>query len=423
MAEPVVTARALRSGVLAVDDEPANLAALEVVLAPLGHRVELARSGRDALRALLRDEFAAVLLDVRMPDMDGFETAELIRSRPSTQTTPIIFITAFHHAEQDLQRAYRVGAADVIFKPFVPEFLRTKLSVFIELHQQQRSIRELLVQAQGSSRAKSEFLNMAAHELRTPLAVIVGYLSMLSDGTFGELNSDCNRVLEILRQKGDELNRLVDDLLTASRIEAGTVPSRSTEYDLREVARQAVRKATAQADLLGAEVHLDLPDEAVFVQADPSHLARIVDNLVNNALAYSRGRPWVKVTVSSGLATAETKAPDGTAVLLVEDRGVGIPPEMRERVFDQFVRIESAEQPLQPGTGLGLYISRELARRQGGELAVVDSYAGRGSTLALTLRRANEQRASPPGDAGAGGSPLPREVGGVPGETGGGGEL
>jgi len=392
MAEPVVTPAETPppSSVLVVDDEPANLAALEVVLAPLGHRVELARSGRDALRALLHEDFAAVLLDVRMPDMDGFETAELIRSRPSTQSTPIIFITAFPHAEQDLQRAYRVGAADVIFKPFVPEFLRTKLTVFIELHQQQRSIRELLVQAQESSRAKSEFLNMAAHELRTPLAVVVGYLSMLADGTFGELNSDCNRVLQILRQKGDELNRLVDDLLTASRIEAGTVPSRSTAYDLREVARQAVRKATPQAELLDADVHLDLPDKAVFVHADPMHLARIVDNLVNNALAYSRGRPWVRVSVASE-DSAESAHPDGTAVLLVEDRGVGIPAEMRERVFDQFVRIESTEQLLQPGTGLGLYISRELARRQGGELAVVDSSVGRGSTLALTLRRARHQ--------------------------------
>src|SRR5215470_167675 len=381
MADRTVGEQLPRSGLLIVDDEPANLAALEVVLAPLGHRVEMAQSGREALRALLRDDFAAVLLDVRMPDMDGFETAELIRSRPSTQTTPIIFITAFHHAEQDLQRAYRVGAADVIFKPFVPEFLRTKLSVFIELHQQQRSIRELLVQAQGSSRAKSEFLNMAAHELRTPLAVVVGYLSMLSDGTFGELNPDCDRVLQILRQKGDELNRLVDDLLTASRIEAGTVPSRLREYDLREVARQAVRKATPQAELLGAEVHLELPEWPVFVQADPTHLARIVDNLVNNALAYSRGMPWVKVTVGVG----------HDAVLMVEDRGVGIPADMRERVFDQFVRIESAEEPLQPGTGLGLYISRELARRQGGELAVVDSEVGRGSTLALTLRRVDRQ--------------------------------
>ena len=377
MADRTVGEQLQRSGLLIVDDEPANLAALEVVLSPLGHRLEMASSGREALRALLHDEFAAVLLDVRMPDMDGFETAELIRSRPSTQTTPIIFITALPHAEQDMQRAYRVGAADVIFKPFVPEFLRTKLSVFIELHQQQRSIRELLAQAQESSRAKSEFLNMAAHELRTPLAVVVGYLSMLSDGTFGELNPDCDRVLQILRQKGDELNRLVDDLLTASRIEAGTVPSRLTEYDLREVARQAVRKATPQAELLGADVHLELPEGPVFVQADPTHLARIVDNLVNNALAYSRGRPWVKVTVGTGQ----------DAVLMVEDRGVGIPAEMRERVFDQFVRIESAEEPLQPGTGLGLYISRELARRQGGELAVVDSEVGRGSTLALTLQR------------------------------------
>ena len=381
MAERIVGEQLQPSGLLVVDDEPANLAALEVVLAPLGHRVEMARSGREALRALLREDFAAVLLDVRMPDMDGFETAELIRSRPSTQTTPIIFITALPHAEQDMQRAYRVGAADVIFKPFVPEFLRTKLSVFIELHQQQRSIRELLVQAQESSRAKSEFLNMAAHELRTPLAVVVGYLSMLSDGTFGELNSDCYRVLQILRQKGDELNRLVDDLLTASRIEAGTVPSRLTVYDLREVARQAVRKAKPQAELLSAEVHVELPQEPVFVQADPTHMARIVDNLVNNALAYSRGRPWVKVTVGAGQ----------DAVLIVEDRGVGIPPDMRERVFEQFVRIESAEDPLQPGTGLGLYISRELARRQGGELAVVDSEVGRGSTLALTLQRVNRQ--------------------------------
>jgi len=377
MADRTVGEQLPRSGLLIVDDEPANLAALEVVLSPLGHRLEMAGSGREALRALLRDDFAAVLLDVRMPDMDGFETAELIRSRPSTQSTPIIFITALPHAEQDMQRAYRVGAADVIFKPFVPEFLRTKLSVFIELHQQQRSIRELLVQAQESSRAKSEFLNMAAHELRTPLAVVVGYLSMLSDGTFGELNPDCDRVLQILRQKGDELNRLVDDLLTASRIEAGTVPSRLTEYDLREVARQAVRKATPQAELLGAEVHLELPEGPVFVQADPTHLARIVDNLVNNALAYSRGMPWVKVTVGTGQH----------AVLMVEDRGVGIPADMRERVFDQFVRIESAEEPLQPGTGLGLYISRELARRQGGELAVVESEVGRGSTLALTLQR------------------------------------
>jgi two-component system, sensor histidine kinase len=377
MVERVVGAdeRRPRVSLLLVDDEPANLAALEVVLAPLDQRMVLARSGREALRHLLHEDFAAILLDVRMPDMDGFETAELVRARPASHSTPILFVTAFPEAEQDLQRAYRIGAADVIFKPFVPEFLRTKVGVFVDLHQQQRSIRELLVQAQDSSRAKSEFLNMAAHELRTPLAVIVGYLSMLHDGTFGEVTPDWSRVVQILIQKGGELNGIVDGLLTAARIEAGTVPGRMVDYDLREAARQAIRKATPQAELLGAEMHLDVPEQPVFVQSDPSHLARIVDNLVNNALAYSQGQPWVRVTVSA----------DEHAVLMVEDRGVGIPAEQRERIFDRFVRLEPPGAPLQPGTGLGLYISRELARRQGGDLEVVESAPGQGSTLALRL--------------------------------------
>jgi signal transduction histidine kinase len=378
VAERAVSQRRQPASLLLVDDEPANLAALEVVLAPLGQRLVMARSGREALRHLLRDDYAAILLDVRMPGMDGFETAELIRARPASQSTPILFITAFPDAEQDLQRAYRIGAADVIFKPFVPEFLRTKMGVFVELYQQQRSIRELLAQAQESSRAKSEFLNMAAHELRTPLAVLVGYMSMLADGTFGELTADWQRVLQILTQKGDELNRIVDSLLTAARIEAGTMSSRLVEYDLREVARQALRKATPQAELLDAELHLDLPDQPLFVQADPGHLSRIVDNLVNNALAYSRGRPWVRLAARGG----------EHAMLTVEDHGVGIPPDAHERIFDRFVRLDSAEEPLQPGTGLGLYISRELARRQGGELEVVDSQPGRGTTLALRLKLA-----------------------------------
>ncbi|HXM57343.1 MAG TPA: hybrid sensor histidine kinase/response regulator [Candidatus Dormibacteraeota bacterium] len=376
-----------RVGLLVVDDEPANLAALEVVLAPLDQRIVLARSGREALRYLLHDDFAAILLDVRMPDMDGFETAELVRGRPATASTPILFVTAFPEAEQDLQRAYRIGAADVIFKPFVPEFLRTKVGVFVDLHQQQRSIRELLAQAQESSRAKSEFLNMAAHELRTPLAVIVGYLSMLHDGTFGDVTEDWSRVLQILSQKGEELNHIVDGLLTAARIEAGTVPGRVVDYDLREVARQAMRKATPQSELLGAELHLDLPEHPVFVQSDPTHLTRIVDNLVNNALAYSQGRPWVRLSVRAD-EPSETAGEPASAWLTVEDRGVGIPPEMRERIFDRFVRLEAPGQTLQPGTGLGLYISRELARRQGGELEVMQSEPGRGSTLALRLRLA-----------------------------------
>ena len=361
--------------ILLVDDEPANLAALEVVLAPLGQRLVTAASGREALRHLLREDFAVIVLDVRMPDMDGFETAELIRSRPASQTTPIIFVTAFPEAERDLERAYRIGAVDVLFKPFVPESLRSKVSVLVDLHQKQRSIAELLAKAQESNRAKSEFLNLAAHELRTPLAVIVGYLSMLADGTFGEVSAELRQAFEILTEKSEELNRIVDDLLTASRLESGVLPRRLVECDLREIAQRAVRTARPQAELLSAELHLEVPERPVMVRADPTYLARIVDNLVTNALAYSHGQPWVRITVRGG----------EQAVLTVEDHGIGIPREMREQVFERFVRLPSAELSPQPGTGLGLYISRELARRQGGDLEVVDSEPGRGSTLALRL--------------------------------------
>jgi signal transduction histidine kinase len=141
------------------------------------------------------------------------------------------------------------------------------------------------------------------------------------------------------------------------------------------VARQATAQARPQAELLSAELHLELCDESVLVRADLTHLNRIIDSLISNALAYSRGTPWVKVSVHAA----------DQAVLEVEDRGIGIPPEMRERIFERFVRLNDPEVPVQAGTGLGLYISRELAHRQGAELAVVRSEPDGGSTLALRL--------------------------------------
>jgi len=360
---------ASQAGILIVDDAAANLAALEAVLAPLGQRLVRADSGREALRHLLRERFAVILLDVRMRDMDGFEVASLIRARPSTQGTPIIFVTAFQEAEESMRRAYRLGAADFIFKPYAPEFLRAKVGVFVELYHRERAISDLLIQAQEASRVKSEFLNMAAHELRTPLSVIIGYLSMLSDGTLGEHPPRWGRALEMLNTKAAELNKIVEDLLAAARLAGGAFPEQAGPCDLRQLATEAVQRTKARAELLDAEVSLEVP-------ADPVHVSRILDNLLNNALTYARGRPWVRVGVTQ---TA------GEAVVEVEDRGIGIPAQVRERIFERFFRANDPQLPPHPGTGLGLYISRELASRHHGRLAVVDSTPGRGSTVALTL--------------------------------------
>ena len=230
----------------------------------------------------------------------------------------------------------------------------------------------LFAQVQESSRVKSDFLNLAAHELRTPLSVITGYLSMLQEGTFGTAPPDWQQPVEMLASKAHELTQLVDDLLLAARLEAGTVPTATARVDLCQVARGAVARAEPRAVLISGRIELDLPNRPVLVDADPDHVARILDNLVNNAFTYSPQDPWVKVSVAS--------EPD--PCIRVEDRGRGIPEEMRERIFERFIRIDDPELR-RPGTGLGLPISRELAERHGGSLTLEWSEVGKGSAFLL----------------------------------------
>ncbi len=231
----------------------------------------------------------------------------------------------------------------------------------------------LFAEAQEASRSKSAFLSMAAHELRTPLSVVIGYLSMLQDGTLKP--EQASRPVEILMSKAKELNKIVNDLLMAARIEGGTVPTEVVMLDLREVILDALTRAEPRATLLKADVRSDLPSEPVFIDADREQISRVVDNLVNNALTYSTGQPWVRVALYN----------DPEPSVVIEDRGIGIPPQMRDRVFERFVRVDDPSLGPQPGTGLGLYIGRELAERHGGSLTLDRSEVGKGSRFMLRL--------------------------------------
>jgi PAS domain S-box-containing protein len=680
------------ANILLVDDDPAKLIALETVLAPLGQNLVRAVSGREALRCVLAEDFAVILLDVRMAGMDGFETAELIRQRERSERTPIIFVTSYGAGEANMERGYGLGAVDFIFAPLVPEILRAKVSVFVdlclkteEIRQQEERLRlleqrehrrlleraelgrlqaearfasvlavaedaimaldgdrhvvlfnrgaertfgrsasetigqpidvllpdgveeivarrstaaeqrrapdgeshhevrgrrsdgrifaaemtlaefpedgrtitavilrdiserkaaeaevrrlnedlnrrlsagvdlvahlaasldpsevlaRLLVRASAAVRAdegmllrvdegglslagrhtgagtgaaqpaghldrqplirraiaerlpvvgggfdlglvdgtqrdalqgvlhtavlplvvedrvrallvlsrhrdepfssgdtemlmlignvatvalrnaqlfdeaqqasvtKSEFLRMAAHELRTPAGVLRGYLSMLRDGTLGPCPPGWERPLSVVDAKAAELTGLIDDLLLAAGMEGGSVPVHAEVFDLRDAVRAAVGRAEGRATLLGASVEQVLPEEPVLAEADPDHVGRILDNLVNNALTYSAGPPWVQLTVTAGQAPRVS----------VEDHGVGIPAELVDHVFERFYRVNDPALGYPPGTGLGLYISRDLARRAGGALVLEHSEPLEGSRFRLSLR-------------------------------------
>jgi len=238
----------------------------------------------------------------------------------------------------------------------------------------------LLADAESSSQAKSNFINLAAHELGTPISVIRGYVEMLADETLGPMTSKQRGPMDAVRKTIGELADRVDQLLIASRLEAGMSPAfraRDQATDIAAAVRDAIGRARDRARLIGADIRSEVPEGKMLVEGSARDVGIILDNLLNNALTYSHPPAQVRIEV----VDAES------AQVKVSDSGIGIPEVARERIFEQFYRVDDAEFGYPSGTGLGLYISRGLAERCGGELILERSEPGEGSVFTLRLRR------------------------------------
>jgi signal transduction histidine kinase len=250
------------------------------------------------------------------------------------------------------------------------------LASFVTMRENQDEVTRLYVAAAAANEAKSEFLNMTVHELRTPITVLTGYLSLLADGGIGPVPRAWAKPLDVLTAKTGELDKIVDDLLQASRIESRALPLVGAMIDLRKVVEDAVHRARLRADLLHAEISTKLANDAVVVKADAVQLDRVLDNLINNALSY---------TVRPVRLVIEVSTDSEHALVRVEDNGIGIAKHQHEKVFDRFYRAAGPMAVNVPGVGLGLYISRQLAQNHGGTLRVESSTPGEGTVFALTL--------------------------------------
>ena len=241
----------------------------------------------------------------------------------------------------------------------------------------------LLAEAASSSRAKSAFINLAAHELGTPISVVRGYIDMLSDESLGRLSERQRAAVDMVRMTAADLGERVEQLLVASRLEAGVpvIRDRSPATDIVKAVRDAVDRATPRARLMDAELTTAVPPHPLHVRCSDRDAAVILDNLLNNAMTYSKPPPRARLEVSEG-------EPVEVRVL---DHGIGIPEEARDRIFDQFYRVDDVEFGYPSGTGLGLYISRQLAERNGGDLLLERSEHGQGSVFLLRLARATAQ--------------------------------
>jgi signal transduction histidine kinase len=374
-----------RVNILLVDDRPDKLMALETVLVSLGQNLVLAHSGTEALRHLLQQEFALIVLDVSMPGMDGFETASLIRQRSNSELTPIIFISAINYSEVHLSRGYSLGAVDYISAPIVPEILRAKVSFFIELHRKTEQLKrqaEMEVQlireqaaraeAEAANRAKDRFIAMLSHELRTPLTPILFASSIL--GQDPTVPDRIREELKIITRNVELEARLIDDLLDVTRISQGKLNLAFEIADGHELLHSALRICSSEISAKNLTVQLELEATEHRIKADAARLQQIFWNLIQNA---------VKFTPPDGQITLRSNNPRASWFQLeVIDSGIGITSDALSRIFDPF---EQAGGAVFGGLGLGLTISKAIVELHGGRIFASSAGADHGAMFVIEL--------------------------------------
>jgi signal transduction histidine kinase len=360
--------------VLLVDDRPANLLALEALLEPLGHRLVRAQSGRAAIARVEAETFAVALMDVQMPELDGFQTTHELRRLPRGRDLPIIFITAIYGELRHALRGYSLGAFDYLQKPFEPDLLRAKVSAFAELYLRgERLAHEESARraAELATRARDEFLAMVSHELRTPLAALIGWAELEAAGRLdvAQAQHAHQAILRCARAQA----QLVEDLLDVSRIAAGKLALVSRPFRLGEVMRNAAELMRPVANERHVELRVAGDDAPREIKGDPERLQQVVLNLLSNAVKFSR--PGGAVELSLEQAADHVR-------IRVRDHGIGIAPGFLPRLFERF---SQAEPRGHGGLGLGLAIARHIVEQHGGTISAESAGQDQGAAFTVTL--------------------------------------
>lgn len=364
--------------ILLVDDQPEGLLVLESALAPLGQRLSRAHSGADALRQVLAADFAAILLDVQMPGMDGYETAEAIRSRERSRNTPILFLTAHHTSEVQIFHGYASGAVDFLIKPCSAEILRSKVKVFVELARQSEALKELnqeleLLNARlgATNRELEAFSYSVSHDLRAPLRHVNGFLGLLEEHLEGLMDEEGRSYMSRAQGASQRMGQLIDDILGFSRLARQDLMK--TRLDLNPLARAVIEEMEPEAGDRKIEWRIgDLPT----IQGDPSLLRAAFANLLGNAVKFTGHKPEAVIEMGP---LDDLGAEVG---VFVRDNGAGFDPAYAHKLFGVFQRLHLDDEF--EGTGIGLANVQRIAQRHGGRVWA-EGNPGEGATFYLAF--------------------------------------
>jgi two-component system, sensor histidine kinase len=386
-----------RPAILIVDDRVENLVALEKILRPFEVDFVRAGSGNEALTLILEHDFALALVDVQMPEMDGYETVELMRQNERTQYLPVIFVSAIYSENRYVERGAQAGAVDFIAKPIVPVVMQAKVRVFLDLYQQRIALEqakdelenanrlllestaranEMAAQAEQANLAKSQFLANMSHEIRTPMNAIIGFSDVLAEEN---ITKEQEVHVHVIRDSADNLLNLINDILDFSKIEAGQLTVEMIDCSLGKLLNSLESMMTAQADEKSLDFKIvtnkGLPAQ---LHSDFCRLRQCLINLVNNAIKFTdQGHVHVHVSLYE----------DGNQHLIrfdVEDTGIGIPNDRQQAIFESFTQVEVSTTRKYGGTGLGLAVTKQLTELLGGMLTLT-SEPGKGSLFSLVI--------------------------------------
>jgi signal transduction histidine kinase len=374
---------AVQAKILLVDDVPANLVALEAILEPLGQTLVRAQSGEEALRHLLQDDYAVILMDVQMPGLDGLETVALIKGRERCRHIPVIFITALSRELAYIVKGYAQGAVDYLLKPIDADILRTKVSVFVDLYKRGEMLKLQAMELSERRRIEAEIamavefqqrlVGIVGHDIRSPLSALLATAKMLL--TMGELTERQAKAIERIARSGVRIESIVRVLLDfASARIGGGIQIQRRRMDLQELVPRAIEEL--QQSHPGRPIHYSHEGDG-HGEWDADRLMQVLVNLIDNALKYSAEGTPVEVS---------TRGDEESVVLEVHNKGEPIPASLMPMLFEPFRRGAQSEQTVKVSLGLGLYIVQEIVRSHGGTADARSSQES-GTTFRVRLPR------------------------------------
>jgi len=361
-----------QANILIVDDVPENLRLLAAILKESGHHVRSAAGGKAALQAVQHAVPDLILLDIKMPGMDGLEVCAQLKAADTLRDIPVIFISALHETGDKL-KAFQAGGVDYVTKPFQAEEVHARVQTHLELRRQKIQLQENLLKLQELEQLRDSLTHMIVHDMRSPLMAMDGYLEMLQTFDAEALSPEGNGYVAQARANATRLIRMANEMLTVSKLEAGKLILNPADCDLAELIREVV--AAQEISRGRKELRFVPPPGNWHLPLDHELMGRVVQNLLDNALKFSPEDGTVTVTLADV---------DGQVRLEVTDQGPGIPSAQHTRIFEKFGQLERKSG--RSGVGLGLAFCKLAVEAHGGRIGV-NSQSGQGSTFWFTLNR------------------------------------